>query len=193
MTDAVQLSMSGSWIHRHWARHLVWLAPTFVFAVDALLMRFSPPLALAALVDELAHVITALLVLGALRRRLTQPFAVGILLGAVLIDVDHLPLVLGWDFLTRGTNRPYTHSLLAVGLTGLGAWVLTERSRRIALGAAFGLAMHLVRDMATGGAPLYWPVAADRVTMPYGVYSVLLMAAAGLVVWRGVAPARERP
>ena len=176
---------------RHLARHLAWLAPAFVFAVDLVLARYNLPLAGAALVDEPAHAVTALVGLGALGWRLTRPVAVGTLLGAVLIYIDHVPLVLGWDVLTEGTIRPYTHSLLTVGVVGLAGWWLTERSRRIALGAAFGLAMHLVRDMATGGVPLYWPVAADRITIAYGAYAALLLVAAGLVAWREGAHRRD--
>lgn len=179
---------------RKWSGYLVWLAVGLVFAVDAVFNRYTPPLAVAALMDESAHAITALLWLGALGLRRRQFLIAGALLGAVFIDVDHLPLELGWDFLTRGTNRPYTHSLLAIGGSVLVASLLTGPRRQVVLGAAFGLATHVIRDMATGGVPLYWPIAVHRVTIPYVVYAALLVASVPLV-WRdaiGRAPLRRR-
>ena len=60
---------------------------------------------------------------------------------------DHIPGDLGTDFLTRGTSRPYTHSLLSIVIVLVAAawW----RSRRdVLLGIALGLAIHFGRDMS---------------------------------------------
>lgn len=155
-----------------------------VFVVDALFKCHQPPLPVAAIMDESAHAVTALLLLGALRQRPGRASVAGTLVGAVLIDVDHLPLEFGSDVLTRGTSRPYTHSLLAISGVVLIASALAGDRRRAVLGAAFGLATHLIRDMATGGVPLYWPVAASRIRVPYGIYAALLLIALGVVTWR---------
>jgi inner membrane protein len=176
-----------------WLLHFVlpWLALTLVLGIDLLfgqLLFGSPRAALpvAATLDESAHLATALLLSRALGLARARPVAWGVAAGAVLVDVDHLPLELGWDFLTQRTNRPYTHSLLVVGGLVLLACLLAGSRRQLLLGAAFGLATHLVRDMATGGVPLLWPLAEARVTIPYGAY------AAGLTIAATLATARAR-
>jgi inner membrane protein len=171
--------------NRSWASYLIWAATGLVFGIDALFRQYAVPLPVAALIDETAHVITALLLLVVLGVSRLQPFSSTALLASVLIDGDHLPMELGWDFLTRGTNRPYTHSLLAAGTIVLCACLATGRWRKAGLGAAFGLATHLLRDMATGGVPLYWPLTQHLVVIPYGAYATLLVAASGLIMWRG--------
>ncbi len=69
--------------------------------------------------DESAHLLTVLLVsfaLGpsprarAVRARLLLPA----LVAAVAIDLDHVPALAGSQWLTAGTPRPYTHSLVLV-------------------------------------------------------------------------------
>lgn len=163
-----------------------------VFAIDTLLARGSPPRAIEALLDEPAHAATALLFLAALRPRPLQGHGLGVVLGAVLIDADHVPMELGWDVLTRGTNRPYSHSLLALIGVIVIASCLRGGRRRLAFAVAFGLAAHLVRDMATGGVPLFWPRAA-RVRLPYGAYTAMLLVAVALAAWRARADTVSRP
>lgn len=180
---------------RRWPAYLAWLATGLAFAVDSFFKRADPPLALAALMDETAHASSALLLLGTLRRRCAPAVSACTVLGAVLIDTDHLPMQLGSAVLTRGTNRPYTHSLLAISGVVLIAALLPGIWRGLALSAAFGVATHLVRDMATGGVPLYWPLTGYRVTIPYAAYALLLLIAAGVVMWRdrsGAGPAVPR-
>lgn len=160
------------------ARTRAWLAPGLVFAMDALFWRYDPPRAVAAIMDESAHAATALLLLDALRLPPSPPILGGTLLGAVLIDVDHVPSEVGWDILTKGTGRPYSHSLFTLGESVLLAFARTRPWRTVALSAAFGIVTHLLRDMATGGVPLYWPLATRAVTIPYAVYAILLLAAA---------------
>ena len=160
------------------ARARVWLAAGLVFAMDALFWRFDPPRAVAAVMDESAHAATALLLLDLARLPPSEPVLVGTLLGAVVIDVDHIPSEVGWDILTKGTRRPYSHSLFTLGESVLLAFARTAPWRTVALSAAFGLMTHLLRDMATGGVPLYWPLARRSVTIPYAVYAILLLAAA---------------
>jgi membrane-bound metal-dependent hydrolase YbcI (DUF457 family) len=92
----------------------------------------------------------------------SRVFAVGALVGGVLIDLDHAPQYLGTEFLTRGTPRPYTHSLLMLAAVGFVAWRASGRLAVFMSGAALGLASHLIRDMAepgqNGGVALLWPV-----------------------------------
>jgi inner membrane protein len=139
-----------------------------------------------ALVDEPAHLATALLLLLALVAALGRPPALGFVLGAlvasVAIDLDHLPQYLGWDGLTEGVPRPYPHSLLTVACLGAAGLLAWGRAGPVALGAAFGVLAHLLRDTATGpGVALLWPATGATVQAPYVVLAAALALAAALV------------
>jgi inner membrane protein len=129
-----------------------------------------------ALLDETAHVLTALLLL---RPRLEQPERVlATAAGSTLVDLDHLPAFLGGTLFDRdASNRP-THSLVLIAaLLGLAQAVPSRRSllRAFALGAL----THLFRDLASGDVPLFTPLWRREVRLPsYGVYALLLLAAA---------------
>lgn len=130
--------------------------------------------------DETAHLLTTLVVLWALGPRVTRHYAAPALLASVLIDIDHIPQHLGTHFLTSGTPRPYTHSLLtlAVALLGAAAW---PKRRRVLIGVALGLAIHFARDVGEGpgsGVPLLWPVSNAAASSAHWVY---LVAMAGIV------------
>ena len=141
------------------------------------------------MVDEPAHLATALLLLIALIAVHESPPASGFVLGAlvasVVIDLDHLPGYLGWDGLIGDLPRPFTHSLFTVGcLVGAGV-VLHAEHRAYALGAAFGVAAHLFRDSATGpGLPLFWPLSAGTVQVAYVVFVIGLATAVAVVLAR---------
>jgi inner membrane protein len=107
-------------------------------------------------VDEAAHLATGVLVLG--RRPAAE-----VLAASVLIDADHVPKEwFGADWLTRGTPRPYTHSLATVA----AAFALGRRA------AALALLAHLLRDMSdpTTGVALLWPVSRRGLSLRQGAY-----------------------
>jgi inner membrane protein len=149
------------------------------------------PVPVVALLDEPAHLLTAWLVLGVLPRR-TRPPRPWVLLGAVAIDVDHVPLYL-WHVGTATENgRPVTHGLLTVLLL-LAAALAVRRLRAPLTGLACGVTMHLVRDLATGpGVPLVWPLSPASVLVPYGPYAALLCVAAVATVATGSVAASAR-
>ncbi|MER3436598.1 MAG: hypothetical protein C4346_02680, partial [Chloroflexota bacterium] len=128
-----------------------------VIGIDARYRHADLPVIKEAVVDETAHLATALLVLLGVAPRMSLLRLSGTVIGGTAIDVDHLPAMAGSLVLTEGTNRPYTHSFLTVVLliilgVALPAWI-----REFAWGASLGVASHLLRDMATGGVPLLWP------------------------------------
>lgn len=127
--------------------------------------------------DETAHVLTTLLVLWALGRRTCERFLVPALIISVAIDVDHLPGRLGFSWLTAGTPRPYTHSLLTVGIVLVLARLWRPR-RDPLLGIAIGLAIHLGRDMAEpgSGVALLWPISYHSFQYPHVVYVAVMGA-----------------
>lgn len=174
-------SRGRRWLDHHGlcSRRLLAGSVATVFAVDALLWLTAPPLLLDGLTDWAAHAATALLVL-ALMRNLSATFIVGVLAGAVLIDLDHVPQYLGTEILTKGTPRPYTHSLLTLVVLGLLAWRTRDELRQLLSGATLGLALHLVRDMAepgpNGGIALFWPISDWGARIPYVVYAGAVLA-----------------
>jgi membrane-bound metal-dependent hydrolase YbcI (DUF457 family) len=121
--------------------------------------------------DETAHLMTGALVLQALPRGRSNRFCVAVLVASVLIDIDHVPGALGIDWITRGTPRPYTHSIAMVALLGLAA-VAWSRHRQVLLGSVVGVGVHLWRDLAesNAGVSLFWPFSDYPVTAPHWCY-----------------------
>ncbi len=96
----------------------------------------------------------------------------------MLIDLDHVPLVLWGGPVTEFGGRPVTHSLATVAVLTAAA-LAVPRVRLVAGGLAVGVVLHLVRDLATGpGVPLFWPLRPENVLVPYWVYALLVVAAA---------------
>jgi inner membrane protein len=134
--------------------------------------------------DEIAHLLTTLIVLWALGPRVCDRFLAPALVASVAIDLDHIPGELGHDFLTWGTQRPYTHSLLSIAVV-LAVAALWRSRRNVVLGVAIGLAIHFWRDMseADAGVSLLWPFSRHSFTLSHGGYvivMVLFAAAAAL-------------
>ena len=92
------------------------MAALLIDAVDTLLAHVEYSLPARALLDESAHVATALLFLGALWSCPARPFVLGTVLGSVIIDVDHMPMSIEHYGDLAGLARPDTHSLLTAVL-----------------------------------------------------------------------------
>lgn len=138
--------------------------------------------------DESAHLLTALVLLAAFAPRAPRQLLAGVVVGAVAIDLDHVPLILGSEWLTRETNRPLTHGLLIVACMGAVSLIGPPRWRTIVLGIAIGLIAHFWRDMATStaGVPLLWPLDHQGFTLPYPLYFGSLIASVVISVTRSV-------
>lgn len=152
-----------------------------VVALDLLIHVSRPGYALLGLLDEPAHLATGAIVVAVVSARrggLPRSLWVGALCSTVLIDLDHLPSVLGSDVLTAGTPRPYTHSLTTVLCLGVSA-LATRRHpmSRVLQGCVIGVSAHLLRDVATAPIALVWPLSNDGVAIPYVVYLAVLAAA----------------
>jgi membrane-bound metal-dependent hydrolase YbcI (DUF457 family) len=150
-----------------------------IAAADYILHSRKPPWLLIGLFDHPAHVATAsLVVLNAQRRppRWTGAF----LVGSLLPDLDHVPLVLRDQRPTADDPRPVTHCLLAVlPVAALAGVTQSERLH----GAACGMVAHYVRDLGVGsGVPLLWPATTRSVRVPYAVYAAGCVALAGRVL-----------
>jgi hypothetical protein len=165
------------------------LLALYAFATDWLTGWHGMDFAMRGLLDWPAHLATALVILGAMIRLRgalpDQRFGWTMLACSVLIDIDHLPAEFGSDMLTSGTPRPYTHALWTVIVLTL-AWATARfsviRSGRprpatvelVLAGAAWGVAAHFVRDIATAPMSFWWPVSEMAVEVPYWWYVVAL-------------------
>jgi hypothetical protein len=147
------------------------VAVLVVLAVQPVLHRLDPErdFLVFGLFDWVGHLATGVVLVAALRP--SRPTAIGILLGSVLIDLDHLPHQLGTDILTANAPRPYTHSLLTLIVV---LAVARLRRSELLLGAAVGLAGHLARDLGGGDVMLFWPLSWAEQSVPFAVYVALL-------------------
>ena len=92
-----------------------------MLAIDHVLETCQLSRAVEGLLDELAHIATALALLAPLTLSTDRATTLGALAGAILLDADHVPGELGLRWITRGTGRPYPHTLLsALLLVGIG-------------------------------------------------------------------------
>jgi len=137
----------------------------------------------AAPLDEIAHLLTTFLVLWAIGGILWERMLTPALIASVAIDLDHIPARFGADFLTAGTPRPYTHSLLTIVVVVAGA-SLWRRRREALVGVAVGLVIHFWRDMAepASGVSLLWPVTDHSFSLPHASYLLIMavVVAAGM-------------
>ena len=141
--------------------------------------------------DETAHALTAALVLLALGWRLDGRFARAALVASVAIDIDHVPGELGMRWLTAGTPRPYTHSLIVLVPLALAA-VCARGRRDIVLGVLFGIAVHFWRDLGETGSSvaLWWPFSSRGVAVSHALVLASVCAAFAIAVLRGLLPWR---
>lgn len=135
--------------------------------------------------DETAHLMTMLLVLWALGGRVLDRFGAAALVASVAIDLDHVPQYLGDDVLTRGTPRPYSHSLLTIIVVLIVA-VVWSRRRDFCLGIALGLAFHFWRDLSEpgSGVALLWPFTDHSFSFSPTGYLLVMGAIVAFDAWK---------
>jgi membrane-bound metal-dependent hydrolase YbcI (DUF457 family) len=149
-----------------------------LLVIDAFVLPRLPIRPISGIADESAHAATAVALLAALPAP-DRDFARGFAAGSILIDIDHVPELWGRRWLRPRGVRPLPHSLATPALLGLyGA----SRSNRAALGAAVGLAGHLLRDLATGetAVPLLWPLTARPFSVRYRKYIAVMAVLAAV-------------
>jgi hypothetical protein len=196
---------SGNW-SKHWykgegARRLLAPSPPLIAAAAALFAadqyvyeQVGSSVLLQAPLDWTDHVLTTLFIVWAARPWFRERWLAPALTASVLIDADHIPGYLGWDILTAGTPRPYTHSLTTIGVL-LAIAVLRRRGRHLRMGAAVGLCSHFWRDLAEprgSGVSLLWPVTDHVFTIPASVYLGSVAAFALVAFGRSLSLNKER-
>jgi inner membrane protein len=160
---------------------LACMAAAVILIVDDVLFGYSLPLRVTAPLDELAHAATMVVVVCALPGRVPRAFVVGSLLGAVMLDVDHLSVTFHMHAWAPVHGRPYSHSLVVVVAVTL-LMAPSRRWRVLGVGMACGLLSHLFRDLATGVAPLFWPLTTVQLSIPHSLYEAALIGVLGWTV-----------
>jgi inner membrane protein len=154
-----------------------------VAVADLTIRRRQPPWILVGLLDEPAHLATAGVVLANLKPR-SHKWALGFMAGAVLPDLDHVPLALSRVHPDIDAPRPVTHCLLVASPLFVAARLCRPGPARDALtGAGAGTLAHFARDLAVGtGVALLQPLTGRNVKVPYLVYIGVLAALAARAV-----------
>jgi hypothetical protein len=130
-----------------------------------------------ALLDGVCHLGTALVVawpaLPSIRER--RRFMQIIACSALLLDLDHIPAARSARLERCMTmpGRPVSHSVVSIIALAAAVEVLVP-GRQLSLATLLGLSSHLLRDLATGGAPLLHPKRV--VTVSTGAQVLLLSA-----------------
>jgi inner membrane protein len=165
-------------------------------AIDALLAARAWPVPVVGLLDEPAHLLTTAVLLAAVLPLRMLPIVPWALAGSVLIDVDHVPLYLPGTAQEHVDGRPITHSLATVLVLALAGRAARGRWRTALLGLGTGVSLHLVRDLAAPldgpGVLLLWPVSPSGVTLPYPIYSAVLVVALVAIAGRQWRRSRQR-
>jgi inner membrane protein len=157
---------------------LIGVAILPILAIDLYFEQATPRLLTLAVLDELAHVLTAVIVLVAASQWVNRWTVAGFLAGTVLIDIDHIPLLLSTTDFSAVEGRPATHSvftILILLIPLLSRLIRNSTLRYIVVGLSAGVAVHLIRDLATGGVPLYWPISGATVEIEYTGYVIACM------------------
>lgn len=143
--------------------------------------------------DEVAHALTTVLLLWALGPRVCRRFAVPAIIASVAIDLDHVPGQLGSAWLTAGTPRPYTRSLLTVAIV-LAAALVIRRRRDVFVGIALGLVSHFFRDLSEPGTgvALLWPWSDHSFSLSHTSYVITMSIVVLIDAVRLVAMRRSR-
>ena len=183
-------------------RPAVVLAAGLIVAVDAVIPEAGESIWLVGALDEVAHLATGMVTLGALGPVVNGHLARGLVGSSALLDIDHVPQYSGARWLTADTERPYPHSLLTLIAAWGAYWGLRRRAPQCgatatARGALIGLAAHFMRDLAEPdtGMPLLWPIDNRAFRVPRRMYRTALAVgvARRLVGFRSLAQDSEPP
>jgi hypothetical protein len=151
---------------------------------------------LEALSDGAAHISTALAVSLPAAKFVEHQrrFVAVTVLSAVAIDLDHVVAARSAGLIRCMTmpTRPASHSLITVSIGSYAAerlWPGTQSGLALTL----GLGSHLLRDLATGGAPLFIPQ--RIVVVPHPPVALMMLVLGMIGRWHAhhiLNPARRR-
>jgi membrane-bound metal-dependent hydrolase YbcI (DUF457 family) len=136
------------------------------------------------ILDELGHLLTALMIaMGIKALRFPVPVW-SILIGGVLLDVGHIMLQLDFTEPIEGSSRNGTHSVFALILLACVGF-FDQRRANVWLGVTLGALSHLWRDMGTGNVPLVWPFLENVDGTTFARYMIGLLGATIAMIGSG--------
>jgi hypothetical protein len=170
------------------------MAPAMVLIMGIdLRLRGSEDILTHGIVDETAHLLTALVIFSAIRALgfpVNWPMA---LFGAIVADVDYLLIREGLMDHVGDTSRGLLHTLgPALGVIAIGLAVPPLRVVLLSLGV--GMLTHVLRDSATASTSLLWPLSDHAFHLRYSVYLAVLIGFTLIttgIVALGARPLRE--
>jgi membrane-bound metal-dependent hydrolase YbcI (DUF457 family) len=167
-----------------WRRAVPAAALSVSLLLDLCIHVLAPGYPQVGFFDDPAHLCVGIIVAGALGLRDRRSIAI-VVAASVLIDLDHIPLTFGWDIISAGAPRPYTHSLAGLAAIALLGAALT-RTPRTGHRIAAGIGCHLWRDLAVGsGVALAWPFSDHAFRVSFVAYVAVLAALAVVATARG--------
>jgi membrane-bound metal-dependent hydrolase YbcI (DUF457 family) len=108
--------------------------------------------------------------------RHSREFGLVALGSAVALDIDHIIAARSFEVNSWQTmpSRPPTHSLATLIALAWGAERLSP-GRRLWLAVGLGIGSHLLRDLATGGAPLWHPRRVIHWPLPVALAALVML------------------
>lgn len=144
----------------------------------------STTLAQHGVLDEIGHVLTALMIAVGLKAlRLPIPIW-SVLIGGMVLDVGHILTMQGITDPIGSSTRNGTHSVFALILLAIVGFV-DQRRANVWLGITLGALTHLWRDMGTGTVPLLWPLLENVDGTTFKRYMIGLLGASIAMIGSG--------
>lgn len=150
-------------------------AMAIIMGID-LRIRGAEEILTHGMADEVAHLLTALIVLSAVRSLGFRVNWFAVAVGATAIDIEYLLIRSGvLERVVEDNYRGVTHTLFpALGIILLGLVLPPLRVFLVSLGLA--MLTHVVRDSATSESPLLWPLSDQIFHLRYSAYLAILAA-----------------
>ncbi len=170
------------------------MAPAMVVIMGVdLRLRGAEGLLHHAIVDWSAHILTALVILGAIRAVGFPVYWPMALFGAVIADADYLMIREGTMEQLGDSSRGVLHTLgPALAVIAIGLAIRPLRVFLLSLGIA--MLTHILRDSATANTAFLWPLDDHVFHLRYSLYLAILVAftlvTTGIVAL-GARPLRE--
>jgi hypothetical protein len=186
---SVTISISSpTWLLRGLAM-LMAPAMVVIMGID-LRIRGQERLLIHGIADEIAHVLTAVVMLSVFYAIGFRVNWIAAMIGGMLLDADYVLQMEDVVESVAGTGRGAIHTIgptLAVLVVG----ALIPPLRTLLLSLGIGMLSHLIRDSATAATPLMWPVSDYLFHLRYSLYLTFMVACT--LVTTGVVALGARP
>ena len=166
-------------------------AMAVIMGVD-LRIRGSEEILVHGIADELAHLLTALVILSALQAVGMRVLWPAVMVGATIPDIEHILAQAHRLDAIGSTGRGVLHTLVpGVVLVSVGLLLPPLRTFFMSLGLA--MLTHVVRDAATSAVPALWPHADAAYHLRYALFLAMLAGCASITTGAVALAARGAP